>query len=414
MFQTTDAKKRALTESNTVDDPTSSKKFRRCPSPDYLKRDEWALVLAVSEKGDKMLDTVSQKYVKFENGIRHLNLAVGQVGRAVFNGITTYFMCVKDDHTDDYKMKYYCQLATKIVKSDMVKRKLQQIAYPGYSNDNLLGHRRDNEIRGWLLAAETGITARKVRNARIEHKPVIRSKEAIERLLKPEGKEVTGTLTSIEKVHLGKEPRVARKKKPESEIPTMWQVVKTKEENRLRNAKNKRKRQIARKLYTGLVKYGKATAKQPSHPNDNNAATPMVLAECAEVTTEGQPSDKAEQKRLKAERKKIREKAKRQAKRLSCEETKVPSEINAYDEGTGERAALGLAQLNSSEAPLVSDTSAPTDTSVNAACSSLRLPSTERASTEVMKRRKVRHGHRNEDIKESQRMMDTKPTTSPK
>ena len=94
LFSRKSNKKRVWKESLETKTQTPSKKHRPSELPDNTLREEWALVLAISEEGDRDLDVTSQYYINSDSSIRNLKLKVGQVGRALFDGINTYFICV--------------------------------------------------------------------------------------------------------------------------------------------------------------------------------------------------------------------------------------------------------------------------------------------------------------------------------
>ena len=90
-------KKRDLKESHEVKPEYEgpNKRHRMNKIPDNTRREEWALVLAVSEEGDQELDTTSLQHINSDNCVRDLKLRIGQVGRALFDGVNVYFICVK-------------------------------------------------------------------------------------------------------------------------------------------------------------------------------------------------------------------------------------------------------------------------------------------------------------------------------
>ena len=134
-----------------------SKKARTDTSIHGARRENWALVLPITETGDKLVDAMAQRRIGNDTLIRDLKLAMGQVGVASVNGISVYFACVEGKGFTCKEKLRLTNLAIRTVKWDMRQKGLYQIAFPCHRRDDKLGRRFNDYIRNGLLKAETGI-----------------------------------------------------------------------------------------------------------------------------------------------------------------------------------------------------------------------------------------------------------------
>ena len=118
---------RTGTEEQVRSEGPVTKKARRENEVRVSARENCALVLLVSLKGNKAVDEVTNSYAGDVEAVRKLELELGQAGTGTLKGLRVYFLCIYDDEkTKQSERSSHARVAIRQINRTCTRIKLHK------------------------------------------------------------------------------------------------------------------------------------------------------------------------------------------------------------------------------------------------------------------------------------------------